>query len=181
MSSSPLKNKLNGFTLIEILLAIILVLIIMILLFDTFSGIRKSDIQIEQHRQKEKNIYFFSNYMSLLIKNMSSVQVFYNIKKTYFFLGEKNKMVFLSKRPLYYPLYVLHFVCVEFKNAQLNYKEKIFNSGEKLNSFDIFDEPSIVLLKDIKNFEIQYYVWDSLVNRHEWKREINSFSGDQLP
>jgi len=153
----------------------------MILLFDAFSGIRKSDAKIEQNTLLAKNIYIFSNYMSQLIKNMSAVLVFNNINKTLFFYGERDSMVFLSKSPIYYPLHVLHFVGLEWENDQLNYKEKIFNIGENVNSFDVFDESPFVLLKDIKNLEIHYYVWDSLANRFEWKSGINTFDGDELP
>jgi hypothetical protein len=112
---------------------------------------------------------------------MSSVQVFNNVQKTLFFYGRKDQMVFLSKYPIQYPFHVLHFVGIEWERDQLMYQERMFNVGENVNSFDVFDDSPIVLLKEIKNLRIHYYVWDSLVSRYEWKDEINTFGGDELP
>jgi prepilin-type N-terminal cleavage/methylation domain-containing protein len=183
MNIQPLKKiKRKGFTLLEILISITLMSILIITLFSSISSIQNTHSKIKDIGNLEKDVYFFYNYISKLFKNMSSVIVNNNIKKSYYFLGQKHEITFVSKSPVIFPYYVPHFVNLRINEGKFEYKEKIFlESGIKPVSFDFDDATHEVLLEDIRNGEISYYILDSRDNNYIWVKQVDTFKDDPMP
>lgn len=174
--------KQRGFTLIEIVLVITLTSIIIFMIFSSLRSIRLNELKIENLRMNEKNIYFFFNSMTKLFKNASSVTIFNNRNRSNYFLGEKHKVVFLSKNPLISPFHSLFFIDVKFDKNKIYYKEQKFNGEPKVNSFDVLeDENPYILFDDVDNLEFKYFSRDYVEKRNIWKDNINSFEKDSLP
>jgi len=177
------KNKNSkGYTLIEIVIAITLMSILLIVLFGSINALRSKAAKIEKKTGIEKEVYLFFNRFSHLVKHRSSIQVFNNISISSFFWGNREEMIFISRHPLFYPYRIPHYVNVAFHQNRLEYREKIFlQPAKKAVNFDFSDSPRDILLKDVSQYNISYWVEHPDTGKIKWKHNVNTFEGDQIP
>jgi prepilin-type N-terminal cleavage/methylation domain-containing protein len=178
------KTKINGFTLLEILMVITLTSILMVTVFQALNRVKRNEAKFDRQRDEEKEVYLLFNRLSSLFKNISSCEIFNNREFTVYFRGVGRGMVFLSRAPLISPYGGIHFIELRFEKKKLLYREKTFGGRGEADfvSFDELEGEAVyTLLGNVENLQFRYYVWDKDAGNFSWKREANSFEKDPLP
>jgi prepilin-type N-terminal cleavage/methylation domain-containing protein len=184
MTCYRLKNKQAGYTLLEILISITLLSLLLIVVFESLTVIRNTASKIETKKNIEKDIYMFFTHLSNLFKNLSSIKVFNNISKSYYFLGTEDEIIFISKDPIIFSYPVPHYIDIKFNGGQhqLGYREKIYlESGKYAVSFNFSNEPYDILLDNVENFKVSYLIWDNVFRKFAWQKYTDSFKKDIIP
>jgi hypothetical protein len=153
-------------------------------LFESLTAIRNTASKIENKKNIEKNIYMFFTHLSNLFKNLSSIKVFNNISKSYYFLGTEDEIIFISKDPIFFSYPVPHYVDIKFNRDRhrLEYKEKIYLApGKYAVSFNFSNEPYDILLDNVEDFKVSYLAWDNVSRKFAWEKYMDSFKKDIIP
>lgn len=182
--SKETKTKINGFTLLEILVVIALTSILMVTVFQALHRVRKNEAKFQRQRDDEKDVYLLFYRMSNLFKNTSSLEVFNNREFSVYFRGEGGGMTFLSRAPLISPYGGVYFIEMRFEKNKILYREKNFigrGDADFVSFAELESEAFYTLLEDVEGARFQYYLWDKGADDFTWKGDMNSFEKDPLP
>lgn len=175
-------NKNNGFTLIEILIALTFMSILMITLFKTMGSIQAAAKKVSLARELQKQIYFTYHHCANLFKNASMVTVSNRMNSGPLFKGDKESIAFISKAPVIFAFQTPHSIHLRFNDDALEYAEALFTESRRDSDGDDFsDEDYAILIQGITDHKLSYSVWDDSRKEFVWKTELDSFNGDPLP
>lgn len=180
----PEMTARKGFTLLEVVISITLMSVLFIILFRSITAIQKTDLKIKEKRRGEKNVYLFYNYLDQIIKSQSEIPVTLNTICAPFFIGTKDEITLISRRPLIYPYAIPHFIHFKFTEKEVQYQEKMYMSSGRENSSPEFsdeDNQPETILSDISDIKLYYQVWDNTTQKPVWKDDINSTERDSMP
>jgi prepilin-type N-terminal cleavage/methylation domain-containing protein len=113
----------NGFTLIELLIAIAIFSLMMSVVFVAFSQSVSIWERADRYADKSDALVFLNHWMKNLFHSAENQILRYHNKRMPIFLGDKDKVFFISSDPLMEASHIISFVKVEFKGGSIVYSE----------------------------------------------------------
>lgn len=167
------RNKASGFTLVEIQIALLILLLIMAVLMGGLQLASKSTKAAEELAMQSNNMRVISTLLKRQISSILPLKALHNGKAKLIFKGERNEVYYTG----YLPEHVvdggpwLIHLYTEKKQLLLDYR--VIDTEQSINDNFTGNFETIMLLDNVDDFSIDYYREQTSVWQSNWhKRDV---------
>jgi len=164
----------SGFTLIEMMIAVVIFTMVTSLIFFSFSQALNLWERADREIEKLDQLVFVNAWVKDLFHSAeNSLQDVQN-KKIPFFFGNRKQVVFLTLNPILNKYKIMSLVKIEFKEGRLVYSEESFLSRDRASGLTptaAFDK-DYPLLAEVEDMNLSYLVNEG--GAWVWREEADS-------
>lgn len=173
MKTSIQLKKPNGFTLIEVIIAMTLLSLILVLLFSTIFTANKSWQSTERKIEHNDELRLVSRFIQRQITQMTPLLWSDNKKQKLLFSGKNNEISFTTTLPAHRGGGGVQLVTLKMNNTDgINHLDLYYRyAGGDIFPFDNDNFEQVTLLENIKNIEIAYFGREKEDQEPQWQDE----------
>lgn len=152
-----LSKRTAGFTLIEIQIALLVLLLIVAVLMGSLRLTAKSSQAAEKLAIQSNDLRIISGFLRQQINSMMPLKALESTKTKLLFKGESDELYYIGYLPEHVVVGGPWLIHLYENNQQLQLGYRVFDSGSSIRKNLQGDNQHVTLLNTIDSFSVEYY------------------------
>lgn len=170
-------KKYQGFTLIEVIIAMTILSLILVLLFSTLFTANRSWQSTERKVSQNNELRLVSHFLQRQISQSIPLMWIDKSEQRLIFEGRKKQLRFASTLPAHRGGGGIQIITLKLEKTKNYHQLNLYYQYGDTDSSPFEDNNNIenvTLLEDISNFELSYYGADKVDDTPTWRDEWNN-------